>query len=108
MSDPALSSSAKGDTFVRKLSMIVVIVALASFQKPAMAQEEAASDGLTGAEIAALTIIGAASNLDIDQRFVAAGIGNPAARDVAKHALLVSLRGQPTTVDVMNPDCTAM
>ena len=46
---------------MRKLSMIMVIVAVASFQKPVMAQEAAASAGFTGAEIAALVIVGAAA-----------------------------------------------
>ncbi len=45
---------------MRKLTMVVVIVALASLHKPAMAQE-ATSSGWSGAEIAALVIVGAAA-----------------------------------------------
>ena len=50
----------KGRYGIHKLLMVVVIVALASFQKPVMAQEATSSDW-SGAEIAALVIVGAAA-----------------------------------------------
>jgi protein-S-isoprenylcysteine O-methyltransferase Ste14 len=50
----------KGSCGMRKLLMVVVIIAFASFQKPVMAQEATSSDW-SGAEIAALVIVGAAA-----------------------------------------------